>query len=139
MHRPHIRWPYSIYQINLKSSIEISLFLILNSGDSLYFSNSIFHSSAFLGGGRPNNFQSTILKPDSVSRVTPPKIKYIKPSNYGQIHNSAITVPKETAPKQPAAMVAIQYPTALGTFSSDASAIVVVHRLMSFLMKLFNF
>ena len=51
----------------------MSVCLYLYSGDSLYFSNSTSHSASVVGGFRPNNFQSTILKPDSVSRVTPPK------------------------------------------------------------------
>ena len=59
--------------MNLKSSSVMSVCFHLYSGDSLYLSNSASHASKVMGGGLPNSFQSTIDKPDSVKRVTPPK------------------------------------------------------------------
>ena len=72
MVRPHMRWMYSMYQMNLKSSMLMSKFFHLNSGLSLYFSNSSCHSSLVRGGGLPARVQSVMLRPDSVRRVTPP-------------------------------------------------------------------
>src|ERR1700733_7564 len=48
---------------------------VLNSGDVLYLSNSSSHSCCESGGKTPvTGLHSTILKPDSVSRVIPPTI-----------------------------------------------------------------
>ena len=60
----------------------------------------------------------TIDSPDSVRRVTPPS---------------------DTAPNAIAAIPPIQYPTILGVFSWETSAIVVVHLFRSFLIKFVNF
>lgn len=64
---------------------------ILNSGYCWYFSNSATHSSSFFGHRSPNNFQFTIDKPDSVSRVTPPNWQN-EPINYYQSERRVGTV-----------------------------------------------
>ena len=89
---PHMRWPYSMCQMNLNSStvkpcfnlqnciiLVISLNLLveynycLYSGNCLYFSNSRFQSSCVSGGLSPNADQCTIESPDSVNLVSPPE------------------------------------------------------------------
>merc|ERR1719402_1916442 len=67
-----MRCPYSMDQMNLNSSRVICEFFHLNSGLSLYFSNSNSQSSLENGGGLPKSFQSVMLRPLSVSLVTPP-------------------------------------------------------------------
>ena len=42
------------------------------SGNCLYRSNSVVHSSFVMGGNDPSGFQSVIDNPDLVKRVTPP-------------------------------------------------------------------
>ena len=64
---PHILCPYSMYQMNLNSFKVIWEFFHLNSGLSLYLSNSSSHSAAVDGGGFPRSVQSVMLSPDSVS------------------------------------------------------------------------
>lgn len=60
-------------KIFLKSSISIFELVRIPSGDTLYFSHSASQSSLVNGGRIPViGCHSTILRPDSVSRVSPP-------------------------------------------------------------------
>jgi hypothetical protein len=51
--RPHMRWPYSHQNMNLKSSRPMWLCARRNSGERLYFSNSTSQSACVSGGRSP--------------------------------------------------------------------------------------
>ena len=90
--------------MNLNSSSVISKFFHLNSGLSLYLSNSSSHSEAELGGGRPASVQSVMLRPDSVS---------LQPGYTTQQWRQGylVTPPSTTAPTHIPAVPASHHPT----------------------------
>mmetsp|Transcript_7263 Transcript_7263/g.30897 ORF Transcript_7263/g.30897 Transcript_7263/m.30897 type:complete len:220 (-) Transcript_7263:120-779(-) len=69
---PHMRWRYSQKKMPLNSSTVMCGCMRRNSGNCLYLANSSSHASLPMGGREPESFQSTIERPDSVRRVTPP-------------------------------------------------------------------